>query len=194
MLAAVDLDDQPRSSRQEIDNIGADRNLAAKFHAAEPTVAQMPPQPPFGIGRLKPQHTSPFQGHRLKMHPLTLPSPPFHGGEGRKRSRVPAPCTSSRRGRGLPLLARKERSLHSVPPWAALRPLPCLCQVDHGRIFKLGPTGALAPLLLPPPARVGVRFEGEGRVGVEVATRSMGEAAQPPAPAAALTAMPNSPR
>ena len=55
MLAAVDLDNQPRLKAREVREIAVNGNLPAKLEAAELTVADDRPQFPFGGGRSLPE-------------------------------------------------------------------------------------------------------------------------------------------
>ena len=60
MLAAVQLDDQSNVQACEIDHVPPQRHLAPESIAAEPAVAQVMPEPAFGIGRVPAQSTCVF--------------------------------------------------------------------------------------------------------------------------------------
>jgi hypothetical protein len=54
MLAAVDLDDQHRLERHEVEDIGTERNLTTKLEAREAPSAQQAPHALLGIGAIAP--------------------------------------------------------------------------------------------------------------------------------------------
>jgi hypothetical protein len=58
MLAAVDLDDEERFDRGEVDDIGTHRLLATEFHVLDLPVAQISPKPLLGLCRLPPEPAS----------------------------------------------------------------------------------------------------------------------------------------
>ena len=52
MLAAIDLNDQPRFEADEIEDVAAQRYLSAEFGAGELAVPQLAPEHGFGRGRV----------------------------------------------------------------------------------------------------------------------------------------------
>lgn len=50
VLPTVHFDYEANVSAEEIDNEPAKRHLAAKLEATEPSIAQMKPEPGFGVG------------------------------------------------------------------------------------------------------------------------------------------------
>ena len=55
MLAAVDFHDQPGLVARKVDNVAADRHLAAELVPVHLMRTQYPPDPPFRLGHALPQ-------------------------------------------------------------------------------------------------------------------------------------------
>ncbi len=94
MLAAVELDDQSRSVRDEVDDVRADWLLAAELRADEPVRAEVFPEQPLGIGHVATELASEVAGHRT----LSLTLPREGGGNGKK----PSPAWAEGTERNLP--------------------------------------------------------------------------------------------
>lgn len=71
VLAAVEFDDQHRLLAQEVREIGADRDLAFEFEAAEPAVADARPESSLGIGLVGAEAASEIDRGMRHKGPLT---------------------------------------------------------------------------------------------------------------------------
>jgi hypothetical protein len=87
VLAAVDLDDQLRLRTEEIDDLAADRLLAAEAPAMELLAAQTRPEAELGVGGGLPEAAGAVGGHRARVSGIGAggyppPLPPPQGGRG----------------------------------------------------------------------------------------------------------------
>jgi hypothetical protein len=55
VLSTIKLDDKPTLNGSKVRNEWADRHLASKLHAIQPTLAKQPPYGTLGIGRVAPE-------------------------------------------------------------------------------------------------------------------------------------------
>jgi hypothetical protein len=80
MLAAIDLDDDPRLMTGEVGEVRTDRCLAPKVALLERRLPQMLPEPLFGFGRVTTQRASARHAVvdrtlRVLWHPPPTPDP-----------------------------------------------------------------------------------------------------------------------
>jgi hypothetical protein len=75
MLPTVELDDQPRGVRDEIDDVWTDRLLAAELLTREATGAEAFPEAAFGVGHFFAKLTG-----EVAARAAPLPNPPPQGG------------------------------------------------------------------------------------------------------------------
>ena len=81
VLTAIDFDDELSIETDEVDDVAADRTLAAKAMAVDLTHPQAPPQAPLGHGHIPPEIARALVRHRL-FAPIPPPYPPPLSGGG----------------------------------------------------------------------------------------------------------------
>ena len=112
MLAAVDLDGEPRLEAGEIDDIAADGRLPAEVMPAQLPAPKPPPEKTFSARRITSEPPRPLVRHGPKLAPHlgTLhpraphPNPPPRGGRGQQEALqprlTPSPLVGEGRGGG----------------------------------------------------------------------------------------------